>query len=653
MSAVTETAKPDSASEAIDGRERIAEAIDSDDRDVSAAGPDSAPIAIIDFGSQYTNLIRRSLRELAVGCSIHSPGVSAEELGHCAGVVLSGGPASVYGEDSPRCDAAIFQLPVPILGICYGHQLMAQMLGGRVAPGDGGEYGRARLEVVEGDHLFTGVPRTQEVWMSRGDVVEAPPPGFHVVAQTESCPVAAMTSTAGDRYSVQFHPEVAHTTHGMQILRNFALGVCKAGVATRSHDLVEDLVAGIRAEVGDRRVFLMLSGGIDSTVACLLLARALGSERVFGLHVDTGLLRAGETDYVVRTLRGLGIENFKVVDASRQFLGALAGLIDPEQKRRAVAQTFLDVKDQEMQALNLDPAQWLMGQGTIYPDLIASGVSDGSHTIKTHHNSLLKERLDFPIVEPLKLLYKDEVRKIGAALGLHEEFVWREPFPGPGLSIRLLGEVTAEKLELQRHADVILNECLHATRWRRELWHRFPVLGIVDEHEPPVLREGVVGELTPERLKSATLANEILAQELAAHAVAHERAQCVILPLKSVGIKGDARSYESPLLVSIASADHWASVPYPFLEVLSSRLTNEVPLVNRVVYDLTSADAIGAMNRLAFLRLITSRDAMTADWAKLEPELLDEIASRIVAETAIDCVMLDITQKPPSMMEWE
>ncbi len=588
-----------------------------------------------------------------MGCTIHSPGVSAEQLGHCAGVVLSGGPASVYGEDAPRCDAAIFDLPVPILGICYGHQLMAQMLGGRVIPGEGGEYGRARLEVVEGDHLFTGVPRTQEVWMSRGDVVQAPPPDFHVVAQTDSCPVAAMTSTTADRYSVQFHPEVAHTTHGMQILRNFALGVCKAGVATRSHDLVEDLVAGIRSEVADRQVFLMLSGGIDSTVACLLLARALGSERVFGLHVNTGLLRAGETDYVVRTLHGLGIDNFKVVDAGRQFLGALAGLTDPEDKRRAVAQTFLDVKDHEMQALDLDPAEWLMGQGTIYPDLIASGVSDGSHTIKTHHNSLLKERLDFPIVEPLKLLYKDEVRKVGTALGLEEEFVWREPFPGPGLSIRLLGEVTAGKLELQRHADVILNECLRPTRWRRELWHRFPVLGIVDEHEPPVLREGVVGQPTPERLQSATLANQILTHELAAHGIAHDRAQCVILPLKSVGIKGDARSYESPLMVSIARGDHWASVPYPFLEMLSSRLTNEVPLVNRVVYDLTSGAAIGAMNRLAFLRLITSRDAMTADWGKLEPELLDQISSRIVGETAIDCVMLDITQKPPSMMEWE
>ena len=651
MPTITETANPEhgTGTDGASSGQRIV----AGGRQAPAMELDAAPIAIIDFGSQYTNLIRRSLRELSVACTIHSPDVSPGELGQCAGVVLSGGPASVYGTDAPRCNAAIFDLPVPILGICYGHQLMAQMLGGRVVPGEAGEYGRAHLEVVEGDHLFTGVPRTQEVWMSRGDVVQAPPPDFHVVAQTDSCPVAAMTSTTADRYSVQFHPEVAHTTHGMQILRNFALGVCKAGVATRSHDLVEDLVAGIRVEVGDRQVFLMLSGGIDSTVACLLLARALGSERVFGLHVNTGLLRAGETDYVVRTLHGLGIQNFKVVDAGQQFLTALAGLTDPEQKRRAVAQTFLDVKDREMQALGLDPARWLMGQGTIYPDLIASGVSEDSHTIKTHHNSLLKERLDFPIVEPLKLLYKDEVRKLGTALGLQEQFVWREPFPGPGLSIRLLGEVTTEKLELQRHADVILNECLRPTRWRRELWHRFPVLGIVDEQEPPVLREGVVGELTPERLQTVAIASEILAQELAAHGIAHDRAECVILPLKSVGIKGDARSYESPLLVSIAAAGRWASVPYPFLEVLSSRLTNEVPSVNRVVYDLTSGPAIGAMNRLAFLRLITSRDAMTADWAKLEPELLAEISSRIVAETAIDCVMLDITQKPPSMMEWE
>jgi GMP synthase (glutamine-hydrolysing) len=614
---------------------------------------ESAPIAIIDFGSQYTNLIRRSFRELAVDCTIHSPTVTAAELSDCAGVVLSGGPSSVYGEEAPRCDAEILELPIPILGICYGHQLMAQMLGGRVCSASGGEYGRAQLHVLAGDHLFTGVPREQQVWMSRGDVVEAPPPGFHVVAETDSCPVAAMANSTNERYSVQFHPEVAHTTHGVEILRNFALGVCKAGVTTRSHDLVDDLIEGIREEVGERHVFLMLSGGIDSTVACLLLTRALGSERVFGLHVDTGLLRAGETDFVVETLHGFGIENFEVVDASADFLRALRGVSDPELKRRAVAQTFLDVKDRQMRALGLDPGEWLMGQGTIYPDLIASGVSDHSQTIKTHHNSLLKERADFPIVEPLKLLYKDEVRRIGIALGLEEDFVWREPFPGPGLSIRLLGEVTSEKLELQRAADVILNECVGPTRWRRELWHRFPVLGIVSESEQPLLREGVLGELTPERLQTVRAASAILAEELLRNEIPHDRAQCVILPLRSVGIKGDARSYESPVMVSIACDDRWASVPYEFLQRLSSRLTNEVPLVNRVVYDLTSGSAIGAMDRLAFLRLITSRDAMTADWARLEPELLAEISCRITAETAIDCVMLDITQKPPSMMEWE
>ncbi len=614
---------------------------------------DPAPIAIIDFGSQYTNLIRRSFRELSVICAIHPPDVAPEELSECAGVVLSGGPASVYGQEAPRCDAAIFDLPVPILGICYGHQLMAQMLGGRVAPGEGGEYGRARLQVIDGGHLFTGVPRSQEVWMSRGDNVEAPPPGFQVLARTDACPVAAMANSASERYSVQFHPEVAHTTHGAEILRNFALGVCKAGVASASHDLIDDLLGGIRDEVGDRHVFLMLSGGIDSTVAFLLLAKAVGGDRVFGLHVDTGLLRAGETDFVRSTLHRVGIDNFKVVDAAEDFLAALKGVRDPEQKRRAVAQAFLDVKDREMRVLGLDPEQWLMGQGTIYPDLIASGVSDHSHTIKTHHNSLLAERIDFPIVEPLKLLYKDEVRRIGVALGLDEEFIWREPFPGPGLSIRLLGEVTAEKLELQRRADVILNDCLGSTRWRRELWHRFPVLGVVSELEPPVLSEGVLGRRTPERLETVRLASRVLEQELAAYAVPHDRAECVILPLRSVGIKGDARSYECPVVVSIGERGEWARAPYPFLEQLSSRLTNEVPSVNRVVYDLTSGTAIGALDRLAFLRLITSRDAMTADWAKLEPELLARIAARIVGETAIDCVLLDITQKPPSMMEWE
>ncbi|HTR88939.1 MAG TPA: glutamine-hydrolyzing GMP synthase, partial [Solirubrobacteraceae bacterium] len=487
----------------------VAEPLQGADASAPAAG-DFAPIAIIDFGSQYTNLIRRSLRELSVGCAVHQPDVRPEQLEDCAGIVLSGGPSSVYGENAPRCDPAILALPVPILGICYGHQLMAQALGGVVTPGEGGEYGRAHLEVIADEHIFTGVPRAQEVWMSRGDVVQEPPPGFAVIARTDACPVAAMANVADERYSLQFHPEVAHTTHGAEILRNFALGVCKAGVATRSHDLVEDLVAGIRAEVGERHVFLMLSGGIDSTVACVLLARALGSERVFGLHVNTGLLRAGETDYVVRTLHGLGIENFEVVDACADFLGALKGLTDPEDKRRAVARAFLDVKDREMARLGLDPEQWLMGQGTIYPDLIASGVSDHSHTIKTHHNSLLKEREDFPIVEPLKLLYKDEVRRIGISLGLEEDFVWREPFPGPGLSIRLLGEVTPEKLALQRAADVILNEVLAPTPWRRELWHRFPVLGVVSETETPVLREGVVGELTPERTETVRLAQAIL-----------------------------------------------------------------------------------------------------------------------------------------------
>lgn len=610
-------------------------------------------IAILDFGSQYTHLIRRCMTELRVRAEVLSPDTPARELIHFSGVILSGGPASVYESTGPEFDPELFALQVPILGICYGHQLMAKELGGKVVPGVRRGYGKALLKIHKHDTLLKNLQSIEQVWLSHGDEVQVPPEGFDVLASTEHCVVAAMADIAKGRYSLQFHPEVEHTIPGLHILRNFVFDACRCSPSLTEENIIDSLINQIRKEVGDLKVFLMVSGGVDSTVAFLLLTKALGRDRVYGIHINTGLLREGETDRIVESLHRFGLVNFEVIEASEDFVGNLAHVTDPEEKRKIIAAAFIRVKDRVMRQKRFNPSQWLFGQGTIYPDLIASGVTTYSHTIKTHHNSLLKERSDFTIIEPLKMFYKDEVRRIGTQLGLPDEFVWKEPFPGPGIAIRILGRITEEKLRLQRQVDRIIEECLKPTPWFRKLWHRFPVLALINEFEEPSLHGHILGKNTEERRAIVEHADKVLHEVLGGSEVEYDSAQCILLPIRSVGIKGDARSYEAPVNVIISHQSTWARVSYDVIEKLGFRLISEIHGINRAVYDITPHAELKEMNTLIFLRLITSRDAMTADWARLEYDLLDSIARRIVSETPVDRVMLDVTQKPPGMMEWE
>jgi GMP synthase (glutamine-hydrolysing) len=611
-------------------------------------------IAILDFGSQYTHLIGRRVRGLGVQGDLLPPETAAADLGGYEGVILSGGPASVRDPGAPTPDPAVFDLGVPVLGLCYGHHLMVQMLGGSVSRSEGREYGKAVLRIVKPDVIFSGLSKEETVWMSHGDLVERLPAGFEVLGATSDCPTAGIGDTARRLYGLQFHPEVHHTPRGTQILKNFVAGACGCEPRLPTSPAVDSLIDQIRAEVGEKSVFLFVSGGVDSTVAFVLLTKALGPDRVYGLHIDNGFLRLGEMERVKGYMDSFGFSNFHQLDAAAQFHGAVRGLTDPEAKRKAVARTFLAVKDKVYADLGLEPAKWLLGQGTIYPDLITSGVTKNADVIKTHHNSLLDERETLSLIEPMKDLYKDEVREIGLKLGLPREFLWKEPFPGPGNSVRVLGEVTPTKLDLQAKVDSIVDGCLRGTRWYTELWHKFPVLGIVSElGEEPRLHDQIVGDEKPARREAVTRSQTILDEALSALGSRPATAVAVLLPVRSVGIKGDAKVYEHPLCLVIRDEGGWLKIPDDLTEAVSSRITNHVDGVNRVVYDITENSPDGPWNSLIFLRMLVSTDTMTADWARVDEAKLREIGRGIMGLGGVDRVMLDITQKPPGMMEWE
>ncbi len=498
-------------------------------------------VAVLDFGGQYAQLIARRVRECHVYCELLAGDTPPERLrsGGFAAVILSGGPSSVYGADAPFAHPGLWSCGLPLLGICYGQQLLAHALGGRVEPADHGEYGGAELEVVAAEGVLAGLPQHMPVWMSHGDRVLSPPPGFAVLGRTATTPVAAMGSAARRLYGVQFHPEVAHTPAGMQVLRNFLHGVCGLRGSWSMGRYAEAASAALAAEVGDGRAIVALSGGVDSSVATALVYRALG-DRVTAIYVDHGLQRAGEVEEVTAGFAGAfpGLR-FVHVSAADRFLAALRGVTDPEEKRRTIGRTFIEVFEQE--AARLGPVDFLV-QGTIYPDVIESGAAAGAATIKTHHNvGGLPERMRLRLLEPLRPLFKDEVRTLGEELGLPPELVWRQPFPGPGLAIRILGEVTEARLELLRRADAVVREELGPHGLGREIWQGFAVL--------PGAR--------------------------------------------TVGVMGDGRSYGELVAVrAIASLDgmtaDWARLPHEVLARLSARLVNEVPGVNRVVYDITS-----------------------------------------------------------------
>jgi GMP synthase (glutamine-hydrolysing) len=508
-------------------------------------------IVIIDFGSQFNQLIARRVRECRVYCQIEPPSVTAEEIRGWApeGIILSGGPSSIYEKGSPRVDAAIFDLGIPILGICYGMQFMVDSLGGDVRQAAKREYGFATLNIQERTDLFTGIDQATVTWMSHGDSIVAVPDGFSITAATENTAVGAVADTARKFYGVQFHPEVEHTAKGRRMIKNFLFDICGCKRSWTMKSFARDAIADIRDSVGAKKVILGLSGGVDSSVTALLIHRAIG-KHLTCIFVDNGLLRKDEAAQLKQKLKLHLDMNIRFVNAAPRFIKALTGVSDPERKRKIIGKIFMDVFESE--ARKIKDADFL-GQGTLYPDIIESRSAFGGPTavIKSHHNvGGLPKKMKLKLVEPLKYLFKDEVRKLGKTLGLDEDLVWRQPFPGPGLAIRVIGEITKKRLDVLREVDAVLQEEIRAAGFYRKLWQSFAVL----------------------------------------------------LPIKSVGIMGDGRTYEN----------------------------------------------------IVAIRAVTSKDAMTADWAKLPHALLGKISNRIINEVrGVNRVVYDISSKPPSTIEWE
>jgi GMP synthase (glutamine-hydrolysing) len=508
------------------------------------ADPADHPVLVVDFGAQYAQLIARRVRELNVYSEIVPHRITAAEVAERtpAALILSGGPKSVHVEGAPTLDPAIYELGIPILGICYGVQLIAQQLGGTVGRGMRGEYGRAKLSRIAGSRstlLDDIVPDEQEVWMSHFDAVTEPPPGFVATASTADAPVAALESPARRIWGVQYHPEVVHTPHGMAVLEQFVHNLAGCPPAWTMSSIIDEQIAVVREQVGSGRVICALSGGVDSAVAAALVHRAIGSQLTC-IYVDTGLMRLNESDQVVETFkRNMGIELIHVTAGDRYF-ERLAGVTDPETKRKIIGELFVRIFEEHTGGLT--DAEFLV-QGTLYPDVIESGGSDGTaDVIKSHHNvGGLPEDMTLKLVEPLRTLFKDEVRKLGHQLGLPDEIVMRQPFPGPGLGVRIIGEVTPERVAILQHADAIVRDEIAKAGLERELWQAFAVLA----------------------------------------------------DIRSVGVMGDERTYAHPIIVRAVTSDDamtadWARLPYDLLEAMSSRIINEVAGVNRVAYDITS-----------------------------------------------------------------
>jgi GMP synthase (glutamine-hydrolysing) len=500
-------------------------------------------VIILDFGSQYTQLIARRIREQKVYCEIYPYTLSPEAIkgNSTKGIVLSGGPASVYDKGAPRIDTELFQLGIPVLGICYGMQLMTFLLGGKVVPSKGREYGKSELKIDEPSQIFEGLNKgqTYRVWMSHGDRVEKLPRGFITFGSSPNSPIAAMGDPQRGLVGLQFHPEVAHTEIGGKVLSNFLFRMCQCRGSWDMRSFVGASVKRIKEEVGRERVICALSGGVDSTVAAALVHRAIG-ERLACIFVDNGLLRKGEAQEVLSILRDSFHWDLHFVDASREFLSRLTGIEDPEQKRKVIGELFITVFEREAKKLG---SVGYLAQGTLYPDVIESVSFKGpSATIKSHHNvGGLPERMHLKLIEPLRELFKDEVRRVGEELGLPERIVYRQPFPGPGLAVRVIGEVTEERLQVLREADAIIQDEIVKASLYRDVWQSFAVL----------------------------------------------------LPIKTVGVMGDERTYEHVIaLRTVSSLDgmtaDWVRLPYEFLGTIANRIINEVQGVNRVVYDISS-----------------------------------------------------------------
>lgn len=505
-------------------------------------------IVILDFGSQYSELIARRIRETQVYSEVISYRTTAEQLQQLnpKGIILSGGPNSVYDEAAPQCDPDIWQLGIPVLGVCYGMQLMVQQLGGKVTRAERGEYGKASLLIDDPTDLLTNVEEGSTMWMSHGDSCQVLPDGFEVLAHTENTPCAAIAQHEKKLYGVQFHPEVVHSIGGLALLRNFVYHICNCEPTWTTEAFVEEAIREIRAKVGEKRVLLALSGGVDSSTLAFLLYKAIG-DQLTCMFIDQGFMRKGEPERLVKLFQEQFHIPVEYVNARDRFLAQIAGVTDPEEKRRRIGHEFIQVFEEESKRLG--PFDYL-AQGTLYPDVIESADTNvdpktGERVavkIKSHHNvGGLPKDLRFKLVEPLRKLFKDEVRKVGRSIGLPEEIVKRHPFPGPGLAIRIIGEVTAERLNILRDADFIVRQEINRQGMYQELWQAFAVL----------------------------------------------------LPIRSVGVMGDQRTYAYPVVLRLVSSEDgmtadWSRVSYDLLETISNRIVNEVKGVNRVVYDITS-----------------------------------------------------------------
>jgi len=512
--------------------------------------PATQNVVVLDYGGQYSQLIARRVRECGVFSTLLPYHVGPEEVRRLdpIGLILSGGPASVYDDGAPALDPGLLELGIPVLGICYGMQLVARELGGTVESAEVGEYGRSQLTVHDRGRLLAETPIDQACWMSHRDTVFKAPPGFEALASSTASPVAAIESQERQIYGIQFHPEVVHTPYGQQVLRNFLINICGADGTWSARSVIDDQIEKIRAQVGDGRAICALSGGVDSSVAAVLVHRAIG-DQLTCVFVDHGLMRKNEAEQVIAAFTDYFRVPLVAVDAEQRYLERLKGVTDPEQKRKIIGSEFIRIFEEE--AEKLEGVKFLV-QGTLYSDVIESGGGTGTATIKSHHNvGGLPEDLEFELVEPLRALFKDEVRAVGAELGMPERMVWRQPFPGPGLGIRIVGgDVTKEKLDILREADAILQDEIRKAGLYRELWQSF----------------------------------------------------CVLPDIRAVGVQGDARTY----------------------------------------------------GHVIAIRAVTSDDAMTADWARLPYDLLEQIASRMINQIRpVGRVVLDITSKPPGTIEWE